>query len=450
MTGGKNPETPRESHVSADAVRSAPSLGADARVWFRIGCLSFGGPAGQIALMQRMLVDELKWIAPARFLVGLDLCMLLPGPEAQQLATYVGWTRQGWKGGVIAGGLFVLPGAAVMLVLSSIYALWGAVPTIAALFSGVQCAVVAIVLEALVRLGRRALGSPGAYVLAALAFAALALFRLPFPVVVVGAGLGGLLLGQPPRAEKSDLGHESIASLRRASWLPAAATAAVWLLPLAALVVAHGPGALLSRIALRFAELAVVSFGGAYALLSALAQQAVADGWLSAAQMAHGLGLAETTPGPLILVLQFVAFVAASLQSGSAASSGALVAGAVASGVALWALFPPSFLWIFLAAPYLERVERSPALRRAVKGVTAAVVGVILHLSLWFALHVWFARVAERRWGALGLALPDPGSADLGAIALTGVALVLLFGLRQSLGRTLAVAALLGLVRSFL
>jgi chromate transporter len=434
--------------ASEHGPEAAPALSADLRVWLKIGLLSFGGPAGQIALMQRMLVDELRWIAPERFLTGLDLCMLLPGPEAQQLATYVGWTRQGWRGGLAAGTLFVLPGALVLLVLAAIYSLWGAVPAIAALFAGVQCAVVAIVIEALLRLGRRALGSAGAYLLAGFAFVALALFQLPFPLVVLGAAMAGLLL-RDRRSAASPAAPGGSAPVRTgAAWRPALIAALLWLAPLAALVALLGRDALLARIALRFSELAVLSFGGAYALLSALAQQVVTDGWLSAQQMADGLALAETTPGPLILVLEFVAFVAAhdaALGAGASAAS-ALGAGALASAVGVWVLFLPSFLWIFLAAPYLDRVERWPALRRAVRGVTAAVVGVILHLSLWLALHVLFGRVALHEFGSLRLLLPDLESIRAGAALLTVLSLVLLVGLERKLGETLAVAAIGGLL----
>ena len=444
-------DTVRAADERGRGAEAPPSLAADARVWFKIGCLSFGGPAGQIALMQRMLVDELRWISPRRFMTGLDLCMLLPGPEAQQLATYVGWTRQGWRGGLVAGSLFVLPGALVLLALAAIYVMWGAVPAIAALLSGVQCAVVAIVLDALVRLGRRALGSAGAVALAVLAFAALALFGAPFPLVVAGAALCGLLLPERPDDAREESEIEPAAGSPRSSVVPAAIAAVAWLVPLGALGFALGKDALLSRIALRFVELAVLSFGGAYALLAGLVERAVADGWLTAKQMADGLGLAETTPGPLILVLEFVAFVAAA-SGGAGASTPAtaaqLGAGAAAAAVALWALFPPSVLWIFLAAPHLERVERSPRLRQAVRGVTAAVVGVILHLTLWFALHVLFERVERWRRGPLSLALPDPGSLDLVAVGITLVAALALFVLRWSIGRTLLVAALLGGVQA--
>jgi chromate transporter len=448
VTGDGSPTVPVGGATSsAQAPGTAPPLRADLGVWLKIGCLSFGGPAGQIALMQRMLVDELRWIAPERFLVGLDLCMLLPGPEAQQLATYVGWTRQGWRGGLAGGALFVLPGAFVLAALAAIYSLWGALPLVAALFAGVQGAVLAIVVEALVRLGRRALGSPGAYLLAALAFVALALLRVPFPLVVLGAAAGGLLLADRSGPADSSPPRTSPAAPARATWRPALVAALLWLVPLVALVTLLGRDALLARIALRFSELAVLSFGGAYALLSGLAQQAVADGWLTAQQMADGLALAETTPGPLILVLEFVAFVAAhdaAVGAGASAAS-ALGAGALASAVGIWVLFLPSFLWIFLAAPHLERLERWPALRRAVRGVTAAVVGVILNLSLWLALHVLFASVVRRRVGPFELELPELASLEPSALGISSISLLLLVLLRQSLGRTLAVAALLGL-----
>lgn len=435
---------------TADAVPPA-RLATEARVWFRIGCLSFGGPAGQIALMQRLLVEELRWISSSRFLAGLDLCMLLPGPEAQQLATYVGWTRHGWRGGLVAGGLFVLPGAALMLLLSAVYALWGTQPVVAALFGGVQCAVVAIVIEALIRIGRRALASPGAVAIALAAFAALALVRAPFWLVIVLAAGAGLLLGDDARRTTPTAAHPlAIPEARGGSALPALLTAVAWIAPLAALVTLLGREALLSRIALRFTELALFSFGGAYALLSALAQRAVADGWLAAAQMADGLALAETTPGPLILVLQFVAFVAAHGAAGAASTGAALVAGAAASAVALWALFLPSFVWIFAAAPRLERVERSPLVRRVLRGVSAAVVGVILHLTLWFALHVLFERVERVRRGRFEASLPILESLDPAALAIGAVAALLLFVARQPVGRVLAVSALLGLGRLLL
>lgn len=416
--------------------RTPPFLAADSRLWLRIGCLSFGGPAGQIALLQRLLVDERRWITPDRFAAGLDLCMLLPGPEAQQLATYIGWTRQGWRGGVVAGGLFVLPGAALMLFLAAAYSTWGSVAGVAALFSGLQCAVVAIVAQALVQLAGRALGSLGAMAIAAAAFVALAAFAVPYPLVVGGAALAGLLLGDRSAASPSPVASASGRSSRTA----AAVAALLWALPLALLVLLAGREALLVRLLFAVAELALVSFGGAYALLAALAERAVGEGWLTATAMADGLALAETTPGPLILVLPFVVFVAAHAAGGLAPAFAAFL-------LAIWVLFLPSFVWIFLTAPHLERVERSQRLRRALRGVTAAVAGVIFHLSLFLALHVLFDRLVILRRGRLSLTLPDLATLDPFALAVTAVSAVMLFALRQSLARTLAVAAILGLVR---
>jgi chromate transporter len=419
------------------------SLAADARVWLRVGCLSFGGPAGQIALMQRLLVDDLRWISQARFLAGLDLCMLLPGPEAQQLATYVGWTRQGWRGGVVAGGLFILPGALVMLALSWLYAGWGTHPVIAALLGGVQCAVVAIVVQALLRIGRRTLGSPAAFLIAASAFVALALLHLPFAVVISGAALAGLIVPGAGGGHTAPEGSRPPARPER-SLMAAAVVLTLWLLALAAVTAAPGPPALLASIAWRFAELAVLSFGGAYTLLAALAEDAVREGWLPARQMADGLALAETTPGPLILVLQFVAFVAVH----DAGGPHPLVSALLASLVALVVLFAPSFVWVFLAAPYVTRAEGWPRARRAVRGISAAVVGMMLHLSLWLALHVHFGRVERRHWGALEVVVPRADSIDPWAAATTAATAGMLFLGRQPVGRTLTVAAGLGLVRA--
>jgi chromate transporter len=433
----------------------------DAPVWFRIGCLSFGGPAGQIALMQRLLVEELRWISPRKFLAGLDLCMLLPGPEAQQLATYVGWTRQGWRGGLLAGSLFVLPGATLMAVLAWAYVTWGDVAWVASLFFGLRCAVVAIVAQALVRIGRRALSGTGTFGIAAASFLALAFLRAPFPLLVALAGCAGMLLREdvdepapdgdsPAAAELSAAPSAGGAGGRR--WGAPAAIAAAWAASLGAVVSLRGSADLLSGIGLRFAELAVFSFGGAYALLAALAERAVAEGWLSTVAMTDGLALAETTPGPLILVLEFVAFVAAHSQS--VASGAGAVRAALSGGVAAlfgtWILFAPSFVWIFLAAPHLDRLDRWPAARRALRGVGAAVVGVIANLSLYLAAHVLFLEVSEARWSALRWIAPRLTSIDPAALALMALAAALLFGARQSMTRTLALTACGGLLLELL
>lgn len=417
--------------------------GLDARVWWRIGWLSFGGPAGQIALMQRMLVDELRWIDAPRFLAALNFCMLLPGPEAQQLATYIGWCRGGWRGALVAGGLFVLPGMLVMLVLSAAYVQFGRVPAVEALFLGVKCAVVVIVVEALLRIARRALVFRGAWWVAAAAFVALHALAAPYPAIVATAAALGWLVGRRSTASVGDDPEPSAPALRT-NWLLVAATALAWLAPLGLLLLWRGVDDLLAKVGLLYSELALVSFGGAYAVLSYVTERAVADyGWLSAAQMADGLGLAETTPGPLILVLQFVAFVAA-YQSGLGGSP--LAFAALASVIAVWFLFVPSFLWIFLGGPHIERINANRALRTALSFVTAAVVGVVAHLSIWFAAHVLFAKVGWAHAGVARILWPDWSTVDVGALGLTAIAALLLFGLQQSLARTLAITALAGLI----
>ncbi|MFZ1480477.1 MAG: chromate efflux transporter [Paracoccaceae bacterium] len=386
-----------------------PALSELTRTFARIGCLSFGGPAAQIALMHRVVLDEKAWVDEADYLRALSFCMLLPGPEAMQLATWIGWRLHGVKGGLIAGGLFVLPGALVVLALSLVYAAFGQVPLVSALFTGVQAAVIAIVVEALIRVSRRALKSREALLIAIAAFLGLFVLRLPFPAIILAAGLWGFFrtapaAGLPPAAPAA-----LVRSLKTAAvWL------ALWLLPLAALV-ALMPGRL-AEIGLFFARLAVLTFGGAYAVLAWMAQEVVADkGWLTLAQMMDGLGLAETTPGPLILVTQFVGFMAGH-------ASGGWAMGLAAAAVTLWVTFIPSFLFIFAGAPFIDRLTHMPRLSQALAAITAAVVGVIANLSLWFALHVLFADVPRIALGPLLLTLPDlatlrPLSAALAALS---------------------------------
>ena len=386
-----------------------PALSELTRTFARIGCLSFGGPAAQIALMHRVVLDEKAWVDEADYLRALSFCMLLPGPEAMQLATWIGWRLHGVKGGLIAGGLFVLPGASVVLALSLVYAAFGQVPLVSALFTGVQAAVIAIVVEALIRVSRRALKSREALLIAIAAFLGLFVLRLPFPAIILAAGLWGFFrtapaAGLPPAAPAA-----LVRSLKTAAvWL------ALWLLPLAALV-ALMPGRL-AEIGLFFARLAVLTFGGAYAVLAWMAQEVVADkGWLTLAQMMDGLGLAETTPGPLILVTQFVGFMAGH-------ASGGWAMGLAAAAVTLWVTFIPSFMFIFAGAPFIDRLTHMPRLSQALAAITAAVVGVIANLSLWFALHVLFADVPRIALGPLLLTLPDlatlrPLSAALAALS---------------------------------
>jgi chromate transporter len=416
------------------------------RVWTRIGLLSFGGPAAQIALMHREVVEERRWVSDARFLHALNFCMLLPGPEAQQLATYLGWLMHGVKGGVAAGLLFILPGVVVMMALSLIYATLGSVPAVAALFFGLKCAVLVLVIEALIRVGRRALHGPAAWLLALAAFLALFAFALPFPLVVLAAlGIGyalpsafataghGQAKAGPPALLDALLvaDPERIARMGGAARRAGLAALVLWLWPVALLM----GGGVFGDIAWFFSKMAVVTFGGAYAVLAYVAQEAV-EGyrWLTAAEMLAGLGLAETTPGPLILVLQFVGFLAGYRDGG--------VPGGLAGGLlAVWVTFAPCFAWIFLGAPFVERLHEAKRLKGALAGVTAAVVGVIANLALWFALRVVFARVETISLGPMTLGVPDPLSLVPDALALMALAAVLLFVLKLGLIRTLAITA---------
>lgn len=374
-----------------------PTLSDLTRTFARIGCLSFGGPAAQIALMHRVVLDEKKWVTEPDYLRALSFCMLLPGPEAMQLATWIGWRLHGVRGGLIAGGLFVLPGALVVLALSLVYAALGQVPLVAALFTGVQAAVIAIVIEALIRVSKRALKSREAYLIALAAFLGLFALKLPFPLIILAAGLWGFLR-TPGSAAKAPAPPAALAQSLRA----AATWSAVWLLPLAALVVAAPDR--LAQIGLFFSKLAVLTFGGAYAVLAWMAQEVVEEkGWLTLKQMIDGLGLAETTPGPLILVNEFVGFLAAH-------QTGGWPMGLAGAAIALWMTFVPSFLFIFAGSPFIDRLTHMPRLSGALAAITAAVVGVIANLSLWFALHVLFAHVPEFTLGPLHLTWPDPTS----------------------------------------
>lgn len=411
---------------------SAPGWGELWRTFGRIGIFSFGGPAAQIALMHRELVDRRGWLGEREYLSALSFCMLLPGPEAMQLATYAGWRLKGVPGGLLAGLLFVLPGAAVVLALAAIYASFGDLPLVRALFLGVQAAVVVIVIEALLRVARRALGSAPAWGIAALAFLAIFALGVPFPAIIAGAALAGaLLLRKAPAAEAVSLPASPLATLKTVLiW------GGVWLVPLGLLWVFEA--GILAEIGLFFSKLALVTFGGAYAVLAYMAQEVVqVQGWIETKEMVDGLGLAETTPGPLILVTEFVGFLAAFHQGG-------LWLGIAGAGVALWMTFAPCFLWIFAGAPWIGQLTRRPRLAAALAGVTAAVVGVILNLSLWFAAHVFFAEVGRIEAGPLALILPDPASFKTGAGLIAAVAAFVLFRLHWGLGPVLALSAALG------
>ena len=419
------------------------------RVFTRIGLLSFGGPAGQIALMHRALVEERGWIAEGDFLHALNVCHLLPGPEAQQLATWIGWRLHGWRGGLAAGLLFVIPGALIILALSVLYALAANLALVEALFLGVKAAVLGIVVQALLRIAGRALDGGLKRALAAGAFAGLFLLDLPFPLIVLGAGVIGLaaaalrpeLLGLKPGAgAPADLPPRPW----RATLGAAALWGAVWAAPMVAIAATLGQNHVLWQIGAFFSQLAVVTFGGAYAVLAWMAQEAVQTfGWLEAGEMADGLGLAETTPGPLILVTQFVGFLAAFRDP---APFSPLVAGLIGAGLTTWVTFAPCFLWIFALAPWIDRLGHAVRLQGALAAVTAAVVGVIANLTVWFALHVLFAEVDERRWGPLRLFWPDPATLDGRAGLLALLAAGLTFGLKWPVLRVLALSAAGGMV----
>ena len=421
-----------------------PTFAEASAVWARIGVLSFGGPAGQIALMHKMIVDEHKWLTEQQFLNALNFCMLLPGPEAMQLATYAGWRLHGVKGGLTAGLLFVLPGAAVVLALAFVYAALGNVPAIEAIFLGVKAAVLVIVVEALLRISKRALKRGADWAIAAASFAAIFFFDAPFPLIILGAALIGFALQNNGAPAQST--HDAPVPVTRtmatiALWL------GIWLVPLAAITLALGPAHVLTQTGLFFSKLAVVTFGGAYAVLAYMAQQAVeTHGWLSAGEMLDGLGLAETTPGPLILVTEFVGTLAA-YRSGS---SPAWAMGLAGAAVTVWVTFAPCFLWIFAGAPYVERIGSSARLSGALAGVTAAVVGVILNLSLWFALHVLFARVTPVTHGVLRLWTPDFATFDWLSGALSALAALLLLWRHMGIIMVLAICAGLGLAAGLL
>lgn len=409
-----------------------PTIGDLTRTFARIGLLSFGGPAAQIALMHRELVDDRKWLTEAEYLSALSFCMLLPGPEAMQLATYSGWKLHGTRGGLIAGGLFVLPGAVVVLALTMIYAAFGQLALVAAIFTGVQAAVVAIVIEALLRVARRALKGRAHLVIAALAFIGLFFFAVPFPILILMAGIWGFL---------STASTIAVAPSGPLPWRESLRAVliwgAVWLVPMAALWVFEG--GLLTEIGLFFSKLAVVTFGGAYAVLAWMAQTVAQDkGWLTINQMMDGLGLAETTPGPLILVTEFVGYLAGHRVGG-------IPLGLAAALVTVWMTFAPCFLWVFAGAPWISRLTAAPRLSGALSAITAAVVGVIANLSLWFAAHVFFDTVPTFTYGPVQVIVPQISSLDVVAASLAVVSAYLLLGRHWSIPKVLGLAAIAAL-----
>lgn len=423
-----------------------PSFREAAKTWIRIGLLSFGGPAGQIALMHKVIVDQKRWIDEGTFLVALNFCTLLPGPEAMQLATYTGWRLHGTKGGLTAGLSFVAPGAIVILAIAALYWSFGSVPLVVAVFAGIKAAVLAIVVEALLRIARRALTNGLDWFIAVVSFLAIFFIKVPFPAIVLIAGLAGSLrMRGVPAGETGRVGARTpvplTSTLRTAVlWL------AVWILPLVAVALFFGSDHVLTQLAVFFSKLAVVTFGGAYAVLAYMAQDVVEKyGWLKPGEMLDGLGLAETTPGPLILVTEFVGYLAAARHSGGPALS----LGALGAAVALWATFAPCFLWVFAGAPYVEWLKSVPRLKSALAAITAAVVGVIFNLSLWFALHVFFRSRYEVTAGPLHFDVPLISSLESSSVALAVLAVALLFFFRTGIAATLAISALASLVLAF-
>jgi chromate transporter len=419
------------------------SFGEAFRVWLRVAVLSFGGPAGQIAVMHRILVEEKNWISEGRFLHALNYCMLLPGPEAQQLATYVGWLLHRTAGGIMAGGLFILPGIIAIMGLSYIYAAYGNVGFVEALFFGLKAAVLAIVVEAVVRVGKRALRNRIMIALAAIAFIAIFFFAVPFPIIIIAAGVIGYFGARSGRPEFAAVEHggngktaavdsmfgDELPDHVRPSVPRALKVSAIWLLlwlvPVATLLIAFGQANVFSQIALFFSKMALVTFGGAYAVLAYVAQQAVEHyHWLQPREMLDGLGMAETTPGPLIMVLQFVGFMAAFRDPGTLSP---MLAATLGGLLATWVTFTPCFLWIFLGAPFVETLRGNKGLAGALTAITAAVVGVILNLSVWFALHTLFRETTPVRAFPLAFDMPVISSVDIPAMALSIAAATAIF-----------------------
>jgi chromate transporter len=450
---------------------SAPhgvSFGEAMRVWARVAALSFGGPAGQIAVMHRIVVEEKKWIGEQRFLQALNYCTLLPGPEAQQLATYIGWLMHRTRGGLVAGTLFVLPGLLAIMALSWIYVLLGKVTLVQGLFFGLKAAVLVIVVEAVLRVGKRALKNNILRGLAAAAFVALFFFNVPFPVIVLGAGVIGYIggrAGMPAFLNAGGHGASAANQLTDADSLLGEETPdhakpnvrwsltitaiflALWLVPVTLLYLDLGAGNVFTQIALFFSKMAVVTFGGAYAVLAYVAQEAVDKyHWVTAGQMLDGLGMAETTPGPLIMVTQFVGFLAAWRAPGSMPP---LLAATLGGLLTTWVTFTPCFLWIFFGAPFVEALRANKALSAALGAITAAVVGVILNLAVWFALHVLFARQIPVHWLGLSVDLPVLSSLDIPSAVLSAAAAVAIFRFKLGMIPVLLASSLAGIVLFF-
>ena len=456
-TRGTSPDAETSSNHAHPSFREA------LWVWCRVAMLSFGGPAGQIAVMHRILVEEKRWVSENRFLHALNYCMLLPGPEAQQLATYIGWLLHRTIGGLVAGLLFVLPGFVSILALSVLYAGYHDLTLVEGIFYGLKPAVVAVVIEAVIRIGKRSLKNRVMVLIAALAFVAIFFFQVPFPLIVLTAGVLGYVGGKlwpdtfvviKGHAAKNDgsgpkhaIADDHAASVRP-SFRRTAGVLSVWLLiwfvPIAGLIVLTGANSVYSQESLFFSKAAVVTFGGAYSVLAYIAQEAVNTyHWLEPGEMLDGLGMAETTPGPLIQVVQFVGFMGAYRNAGELHP---MLAGVIGSVVTTWVTFAPCFLWIFLGAPYIEYLRGRQTLNAALSTITAAVVGVVLNLSIWFSLHTVFATVTETRAFGARLLIPDWGTGDVAAIVIAAGAFVAMFRFKAGMIPTLGVSAVAGLI----
>jgi chromate transporter len=449
--------------ATEEAARAYPTFGESMKVWARVAALSFGGPAGQIAVMHRIVVEEKRWIGETRFLQALNYCTLLPGPEAQQLAIYIGWLMHKTKGGLVAGTFFVLPGMVAIMVLSWVYAGFGNVRPVQAMFFGLKAAVLAIVLQAVVRVGKRALKNNVMVGIATTAFVAIFLYNAPFPVIILAAGLIGFIGGRAGLPAflaggwhgkvgakqimdaDSVLGEQTPSHARlslRWSLRITSVFLLLWLVPVAVLLLSLGGGNVFSKIAVFFSEMAVVTFGGAYAVLAYVAQQAVDHyGWLRPGEMLDGLGMAETTPGPLIMVTQFVGFLAAFREPGGLHP---MVAGTLGGLLTTWVTFTPCFLWIFVGAPFVEMLRANKALSSALSTITAAVVGVILNLAIWFALHVLFGRLVPVHWLGMSADMPVMASINVPSLVLTAGAVIGVFRFGAGMIPVLAVCSVAG------
>ena len=431
------------------------------KVWVRVAINSFGGPAGQIAVMHKILVEEKRWISENRFLHAMNYCMLLPGPEAQQLATYIGWLLHKTKGGLVAGLLFIFPGFVSILALSIVYARFSQSGLVEALFFGLKAAVLALVIEAVIRIGKRVLKNWVMLLIAVLAFVAIFFFTLPFPLIVLAAGVLGfvggkltpelfyVIRGRQIGQDEADgfIITDTVAAHTPPSWSYAFKTTGLWLFvwfaPLILIVLSLGLDSVFSQVALFFSQAAVVTFGGAYSVLAFIAQQAVdVYGWLQPGEMLDGLGMAETTPGPLVQVTQFVGFMATYRQG----NLNPLLAGVLGSVLTTWMTFAPCFFFIFLGAPFIEYLRGNKALNAALSAITAAVVGVVMNLAVWFGIHTAFAVVTDRYYGRLRLLVPEWASLEPMVLLIAGVAFVALYRFKTAMIPTLFVSSLVGLV----